>query len=219
MKIWHSRTLGISMLALGGAMGCADLVGADFDDLHPRSRSNEYDAARRPDAPNEDGPDKNTANPPRDNPDATSEQRPMAGDGAPGADDAGFDRRDIGHGFDVIGDLDAGRAHDMPDIDDPGPSKDASDDLDAGHTRDRDDTANDAHSRDVGDATDGGSAVDVRSDPPPDGAPPTVVVGGFVSLGAPNRTSSSIELRGHVISNAAVRGVTSTGISIEGKIQ
>jgi hypothetical protein len=207
MKLLLPCMLAVLLSALVG-VGCADILGADFD-RHPH-KSRDADAS--------DG-------------DITI-QWPDAGRGtrldiADGADSAdapfGIDVRDSSDRFDAEGALDANRARDRGHIEDTGPASDASDAADVGDPHDgpgtHPDDARDGGGRDAADDTrDGTDVVDADTTPPPD-ARTTGVVGAFVSLGAPSQTSSVIQLRGQVISNAAVRGVTSSGISIEGKIR
>jgi hypothetical protein len=71
------------------------------------------------------------------------------------------------------------------------------------------------------DASDGGSDVlDGASEPREEGGiGPTIVTGGFVSLGVPIHPRSTMTLRGQIISNAIVRGASANGITIEGRFQ
>ena len=234
MKARLPAMLGIFIAVLGGT-GCADILGADFDNLHPR-KSLESDARA-------DGTE--GVNTPW--PDARIGSRPDNGDAAPDADaPAWSDVTDMGNGFTPRDVIDAGHARDAGDSEDTGRASDASDAADAGHPPDgadpdpddaRDggnpdsDDARDGGNLDPRDARDGGNLDDVGptgggadvgdadAAPPPDGPRTTGVIGGFVSLGVPTKGPSTIDLRGQVISNAAVRGVTSSGISIEGRIQ
>jgi hypothetical protein len=186
----------IAMLALGSAMGCADLIGADFDNAHPRSATGP-DAAGDADGAEADATDGKISNP---LPDVQAQP----------------DVTDIGTRFDAADAIDTSRSRDARDVaydHRPDDARNNVDAADAGRPH-GDGGTPDARDSDAGSDTADGGAV-----PPPDGPRTTGVVGGFVSLGPPNSVSSTIELRGHFISNATIRGVTSTGISIEGNIQ
>jgi hypothetical protein len=113
----------------------------------------------------------------------------------------------------VVDERDAGHQFDRADIAEVAPTGDV--DVRDVIEADRAPDVDDGQSADTHPSSDGGGSGDAG----PDGPRVPTLVGGFVSLAAPNRASSAIELRGHIISNAAIRGVTSTGISIEGRIQ
>jgi len=216
------------MLAVVAATGCADLVGADFDNVHPRSPTKELDAAESSDSPKNEGTGGN-ANPPGANADA-SDGRGSADDVAPdpGAG-SGSDAMGIGPRSDATGGIDARDAGNANVVD---AARDA--ELDGSRTADAVDATdlvdavggghwghdgNGSDAGDDGDATHGDDVLDAGSETRPDGPRTTVVTGRFVTLGVPPGIFSTIQLRGHFISNATVRGVTSTGISIEGNLQ
>jgi hypothetical protein len=164
------------LCAIGTAMGCSVIVGADFDrNLRPSDASFS-------DAPGMIPPftDPRSLEAGRPIDDATSEK--PSGDAPP----------------------------DFVDETRPDASTDGSSGNDAND-------ANDVN--DVNDANDDGEAgaIDVASDSV---VGPTVVIGGFVSLGPPNSMATApIELRGQIISNAVIRGSSSSGITIEGRFQ
>jgi hypothetical protein len=92
---------------------------------------------------------------------------------------------------------------------------DASNCIDASDCHDVND-ANDIN--DANHVNDGGDAGAI--DAGPDSVVgPTVVIGGFVSLGPRNQLAAPIELRGQIISNAIIRGSSASGITIEGRFQ
>jgi len=183
----------IALVALSMA-GCADLLGADFDVHRASGRS---DAAVDVDSGSADRSDK-TSTPPAISADASGDA----------------------HNGDVASSVpDASSGRDVEYDDRPTTNPDAGDWPDGGDIPDSADAADGRDTADPVDATDGRVPIDASTDTPPDGPRTTGTTGSFVSLGAPGNVSSTIELRGHFISNTVVRGVTSTGISIEGKIQ
>ena len=217
-------TLGILMAALSGWMGCADIVGADFDNVHPRTQGTDGSAGAESRVSDggvvEDGLGEDTSQRQPGNADATSEGRRDPGDAAFGDHAGGWpDVTDTDHGFDADNVIDAGHPSDGGDAIDDVRSSDQRGAIDDVRSSDQRDAIDDVRSSDDGNATDAGDVVDAGSEPPPDGPRITVVIGGFVSTGIPNRATPTIELRGHIISNAAISGRTSTGISIEGRFQ
>lgn len=117
------------------------------------------------------------------------------------------------NGRDVGGETDAFPI-DTSNRDVDGDGRDAS--IDSGNL---DGASSDGRALDSGDdgrPADGG-ALDVGSDIGP--RPPTGVRGSFVFLGPASPQASKIDLQGHIISNAYVRGTTASGITIEGRLQ
>jgi hypothetical protein len=194
----------LALAALGGAPGCADLLGADFD-VH--RTSNRSDAA--PDA--DRGKGSNPAFPDGGARDAAA---------GTSATDATYDdsRSDVGVDAYVPG-SDGGR--DVEYDDHPTDASDVGERPDGGGPSDAADSAvgDTGDTGNTSDPPDGGVSTDVITEPPPDGPRTTGLVGSFVSLGVPSSVPSTIELHGQFISNTVIRSVTSTGITIEGKIQ
>jgi hypothetical protein len=150
----------------------------------------------------------------------------------------------VGADFDVH--LRSADAAKIADAEDSPPADTPLDDvLDAGITPPRDANADDRNAMSDGGALDaltqdavdedrravhdGAASADAmaRSDvieagPEPreeGGLPPTIVTGGFVSLGPSSQLAVPIELRGQMISNAIVRGSTANGITVEGRFR
>ena len=214
----------VALVALDCAMGCADLLGADFDvhrASHPESdagaRDSDFGAADRSEAPPK-GSD--ASGDPRTSPEAAL--HPPDGV-APDVGNAG--QNDGGSLVDSDASDGDARGDDGRDVeDDDRHIFDASEGGDWPLEGGAPDAGKGGSNRDVGvgdpaDGADATSSIDAGGEPPPDAPRSTGFTGGFVSLGVPGGTSSSIELRGHFIPNTVMRGVTSSGLTIEGKIQ
>lgn len=196
MKRSFQLVLVVFAYAAAAQLGCSIVVGADFDVHHRPSDAApggaKFDDVRSPDPADVGSTELDARNTDgaTDPTDATSRgDSPGTIDASSGTD--GGDPPEVGRA-----DANEDRSH---------PPDDAN--LDS----------SDGGSDDV---VEGGDAYDAPPEPPPEGGiGPTVVTGGFVSTGVPAQISSGIELRGHVVSNGTIGGLTAAGISIEGRFR